>query len=336
MPISGCKALRTDRPHDTSKQGRLALIVLVFSMAWIPRHACPDATLLSGAVSLGYDSNPAESRDGPELAFARYSLDLSHRIPLQTSMLGLSVGGWYRDYEADNDSYRLTLRSDWSHDLWEGLGLLRLGLEGAAYRDALVPADERDEVAISVRLARILNARATVGLTAEARRLAYRNTSLPWAGRPGSGPAGQGSGRSEGAGRGLATRRDDDLYSASLEMSYDWSPDVSTRLSLTGARCDSPVPVQAYWRQGAGLALEVMPGADWRIGLGLTFSRTAYDRAPRHLERTDDQLGASLEVRRDLGAVEGFCALAWTNSDSTVESRSFRQWVSTCGLAWVN
>ncbi|NEV64550.1 hypothetical protein [Thiorhodococcus minor] len=107
-------------------------------------------------------------------------------------------------------------------------------------------------------------------------------------------------------------------------------------MSLTGARCDSPVPVQAYWRRGAGLALEVMPRADRRIGLGLSFSRTDYDRAPRRLARTDDQLGASLEVRRARGAVEGFCTLAWTNSDSTVESRSFRQWASTCGLAWTD
>ncbi|NEV64551.1 hypothetical protein [Thiorhodococcus minor] len=168
-------------------------------MAWIPRHLCADATLLSGAVSLGYDSHPAQSRDGPELAFSRDSLDLSRRVPWQASRLGLSVGGWYPDYEADNDSYRLTLRSDRSHDLWEGMGLLRLGLEGAAYRDALVPADARDELAFSARFARILGARATVGLTAEARRLDDRNASLPWAGRPGASPSRQGRGQGPGA-----------------------------------------------------------------------------------------------------------------------------------------
>ncbi|NEX19961.1 hypothetical protein G3480_06480 [Thiorhodococcus mannitoliphagus] len=312
----------------------LALILLGYSMIFGPTSILADPLQLGLDLSAGYDTNPAQSQEGPELAFARYAVTLSRPIPWNESNLGLSIGGWYRDYEAANDSYRLTLGADWQHDLWEGLGLLRLALEGAAYRDALVPADERDEIAVTARVARILNARATLGLTAEARRLAYRNASLPWSGRPGSSRAGASAGRSESAGMGLATRRDDDLFGVGLDLSYDWAPEVATRLSLTAARCDSPVPVQAYWRHGVGLDVETIPRASWRLSLGLSLSRTAYDRAPRRDTRTDDQLGASLALRRDLGEVEGFCALAWLKSDSTVESRSFRQWVSSCGLAW--
>lgn len=289
---------------------------------------------LGGEVSAGYDTNPAQSRNGPELAFARYAFDVAHHMSLDDSDFAVAVGGWYRDYEADNDSYRLTLRGDWSRMLGDGASLVKVGLEGAAYRDALVPADERNEVALVGRYARILDARATLGVNAEARRLAYRNASLPWAGRPGSGSGNARYGRASTRRNGRATRRDDDLFGLGLDLSYDLTPDLSLVLSATGARCDSPVPLQAYWRRGTGLAVKLAPAADWRLELGLSWSRTRYDRAPRGEVREDDQLGGGLALRRLLGDVELFCKMEWLDSRSTIETRSFRQQVSSCGLAW--
>lgn len=299
--------------------------------------ACPvmadQAMRLGGEVTAGYDSNPAQSHDGPELAFAQYAFDAARQTRLGESDLTVGVSGRYRDYEAANDNYRLTLHADWAHETAQGAGLVTLSVAGAAYRDALVPADERDEAALAVRYHHTLTARDTLGLIGEVRRLAYRNPSLPWAGRPGSGFDVQSSGRSA-RGRGVAVRRDDWLSGLELDATHHWSPTLSTLFSLVAARRDSPVPVDAYDRHGVGLLVRVEPMAAWRLEMGLGWSRTRYDQAPRQLERDDIQRTAGLALRRTLGPREIFCGVDWLDSDSTISERSFQQRVTQCGLAW--
>ncbi|MBK1724459.1 hypothetical protein [Thiocystis violacea] len=166
------------------------------------------------------------------------------------------------------------------------------------------------------------------------RRLAYRNASLPWSGRPGSGDGGYGSGRTSGAGNAVATRRDDDLWGLGLDLSFAWSADLSTLVTLSGARCESPVPADAYWRGGTALLVRWVPEPNWRLELGLGWARTQFDRAPRRIQRRDDQLNAGLAVRRAVGQGEWFCSLDWLGSDSTFEPAAFQQQVTTCGFAW--
>ncbi|AFL75787.1 hypothetical protein [Thiocystis violascens] len=144
------------------------------------------ALRLDGEIDVGYDSNPAQSDTGPALAFMRYAFDLARQTRLIGAALTVGASGWYRDNEADNDSSRLTLGADWSRTIAEGAGQLTLALAGSAYRDALVPADSRNEAALTLRYDHTLTARDTLGLTVESRRLAYRDASLPWSGRPGS------------------------------------------------------------------------------------------------------------------------------------------------------
>lgn len=306
-------------------------------------------------VAFGYDSNPAQSREGPELAFARYGVEAARSWTRAGAELGLAASGWYRDNEANNDSYRLTLTGDWTRATDSGAGLLKVAVAGAAYRDRLVPADERDEAAVGIRYSRVLSARHTLGLNGELRRLAYRNASLPWAGRPGA-SVGAGSGSGSGSGGGsdtgrntstdnrhrndtLAVRRDDDLFGVGLDLTRHWLPSLASVLSVAHARCASSVTAQTYDRDDLGLALRVTPADRWRLELGLGWSFTRYAEISRQDRREDERRSLTFAARRALpgsgpGEGEAFCGVEWLDSDSTRAERSFQQQVTQCGLSW--
>ncbi|MFD2111549.1 hypothetical protein [Thiorhodococcus fuscus] len=298
---------------------------------------------LSGEASVGYDTNPAQSHASEDLAFARIALGAAKTLTLDQSDLRFALDGWYRDYAADNDSYRLALSSAWSRPTARDRGLLTLSVAGAIYRDALVPADARNEAALTLRYDRILNARDTVGLSAEVRRLDYRNPSLPWSGRPGSGSGlqlshgrGKTSGR-QGPGRQSAAReqrRDDQRSTIALDASHAWSPALSTRITLAHARNASTVALESYDRSGIGFSARFMLNHSWLLESGLGWSRSDYSHTQRRLERRDEELNAALVIRHRLGARELFCGLDWLNDKSTIDERSFRQQVIQCGMAW--
>ncbi|EXJ14905.1 hypothetical protein [Imhoffiella purpurea] len=332
-------------PRRLARQtGRAALSLLLCASMLLPIQRTHASDLeLSGETGLGYDTNPAQSHRSRDLAFARLALGAAQTLGLKTSDLSFALEGWYRDYEADNDSYRLSLGSSWSRSTERDLGLIRVSVSGVLYRDALVPADERDEAALALRYDRILGARDTLGLSAEVRWLAYRNPSEPWSGRPGSGSGrwdsngrGRGTGR-QGSGRPTARleqRRDDRLSTLALDAAHDWSPTVSTRITLAHARNESPVALESYDRDGIGLLARIALGQKWLVEAGLGWSRCDYDHAQRRLSREDEQRSAALAIRRQLGARELYCSLDWVDSDSTLDDRSFRQGVTQCGLAW--
>ena len=345
--IATVKRKRSDRSiarHGVARSSALlsplslGLLLLVLGAGAGLASAEP-AIEVSGDLGAGFDSNPAQSREGPELAFIRHALELSRQWSLAGSELALGVDGWYRDYEADNDSYRTNGTLDWGMATAQGAGRVAFSISGALYRDALVPADERDEAALGWRYRHLLSARDTLGLSAEVRRLAYRNPSFPWEGRPGS-VGRQGASKDSRDRRGaVATRRDDDLLGLVLDVTRHWSPSVSTQLSLAHARCDSSVGTQSYDRHGLAVLLRLEPVERWRLELGVGWSLSRYDQASRQREREDRQRSLGLAVRRGLdgrgpGARELYCSLDWLDSDSTIDERAFRQQVTQCGLAW--
>jgi hypothetical protein len=313
---------------------RLLPVLLLIALG--PSAAQPVLSV-GGELSAGYDSNPAQSAGGPGLAFIRAALDAAQAHRLGNADLTLGVNAWYRDYEADNDSYRLSAVLDWTRLTAAGAGQLGLSAAGAVYRDALVAADERNEAALTLRYDHTLTARDAVAATAEVRWLAYRNASLPWAGRPGSG-AGNGFGgppsaSSERRGKAEPEGRDDRLAGLELGARHHWSPKVESLISVVYARNHSPVPVEAYTRAGVGLSVRAEPVAHWRVQAGIGWSRTRYDRAPRRRERTDFQHDVGVAVSRALGDSAVFCGVDWLRSDSTIGERSFRQTVTECGLS---
>lgn len=311
-----------------------AWTLLFASAAVLGASATQAETRIHGELTAGYDSNPAQSHAGSALAFAEIAVAAAHRIHLDESGLTLGASGAFRDYAADNDSTRLTLSADWSRETAQGVGLLTLAVAGTLYRDALVPADERDEAALTLGYDHAPTARDTFGLLIETRRLDYLNASLPWSGRPGSNRYGRVPNRPERGNAVAAMLRDDWLSSLGFDATHHWSPRFATVFSLAAARCDSTVALESYARRRAALLIRVEPAAKWRLELGIEWARNRYDQAPQQQERDDLQRAAHLSLRRAFGRCEWFCGLDWLDNDSTLRAQSFRQQVTACGLAW--
>jgi hypothetical protein len=306
------------------------LILVCFGQA----SAQPTVNLGAG-VSAGYDSNPAQWHDSPGLAFGNVSFDASRTLPVGVEDLTLALSGWYRDFEGPNDRHRLAMQAAWAHEVARGAGLLTLSATGAAYRDRLVPADERDEATLQIRYEGALSARDMLGLIGEAGRMAYLNPSRSCSEYTGSGHQTDSSENGDCGKQGAANAgRDDSQTGLGLDLTHHWSADLSTMLSFALVRHDSPLPVEAYRRRGAGLVVRFEQVRRWNLELGLGWSSTGYDRAPRHQDREDIQWTAGVAVRRPLGGSELLCSLTWLDSDSTLATRSFRQQVTQCGLSW--
>ena len=330
-----CRAVRGSRPFAYAL-GALSLLLTSTGLG------AADDLQLDASIALGFDSNPAQTRTGPDLAFTRYAVEASRSWSANAGQaFSLGGGGWYRDYEAANDAYRLNLLGEWSRESASGLGLWRLNLAGSAYRDALVPADERDEAGVGARYDHLISARYTLGLSVDVRQLDYLHPALPWAGRPG-GASNSGSKHGE-AGRNrssqMARHRDDTRLELGLDVTRHWSPGLSTRFALAYAENDSSVHLESYRRPGLSGSLRLEPSEDWQVEAAVSGSLTRYTKTPSHREREDRQFGLSLALRRRFAAPPGDgaewqCRLTWLDSDSTLADYSFQQWVTECGLSW--
>jgi len=333
-----CRAVRDSSPW-THVLGALCLLTST-------GQGAANDLQLEGSIGLGFDSNPAQTHTGTELAFARYAVEAGRSWSTSDGpVFNLGGRGWYRDYEAANDAYGLDLFGEWSRESASGLGLWQLDLSAGGYRDALVPADERDEAAIGLRYDHLLSARYTLGLSTDVRRLDYLHAALPWTGRPGS-TSKAGSKRAtslDETDRNLSSRfarhRDDTRLEFGLDVTRHWSPGLSTRFALAYAENDSSVHLESYRRPGLGGSLRLEPSEDWRLEAGFNWSLTRYTRTPSHHEREDSEFGLSLAVSRRLNppvgdGAEWRCRLEWLGNDSTLADYSFQQWVTECGLSW--
>ncbi len=328
---------------------RLMTMATILSLSsWHPGLRA--AGELEGSLSAGYDSNPAQSASsGPSLAFAHYTLAARQRAHNDDGELLLSLDGWYRDYEGDNDNHRVTAGGEWSASLDGGRGRLGIGADLSFYRDRLVPADERDEAALLLRYRRLLWARADLGVSGQFLRASYTNPSLPGAGRPGPGgaplsfvtPASRRGPGGPGPGPGPGgppppplAERDDTLAVLRTDLTYYWGPGLSTALHFNVGRSRSTLSPESYDRYGVGLSMDAEPAVGWRAGLLVDWDRLNYPEWLGGGERDDTLWRAEAFVSRDVGEGELFCRLRYVHNASTAQENAFEQTVSRCGIAW--
>lgn len=329
-----------------------ALVATALTLASLSLAAAGPPSL-NAELSLGFDSNPAQRRDGPALGFIQAAFEL-----LQPLAYGLSLEGalWLRDYAGHNDNGRLDLTAAWSGmigktqlDLWGGDGW---------YRDQLVRADERNESALGAVASRALSARVDLAIIGERRWLAYRHRVLPWAGRPGGLSLGNGPGAAQAGGcafgssldggsgadhggqnaggRGSACRftpqrRADRLDLLAADITWLIDPRTRVTLGLERAWRHSSIPLDAYDQQGLRLALGFDPHQRLGLTAELGWSRLDYMHAPQQLERIDHQRWAGLGVSYWQGDGTLFCGIDLLDSRSTIALEAFTQWVGRCG-----
>jgi hypothetical protein len=317
--------------------------------------------------SLGFDSNPAQQRDGPALGFAEFALGAAQPLPF-LSGLRLEADVWLRDYAGKNDNGRLDLGLLTSR--FFGTTQVDLWAEAGAYRDQLVTTDERNEAALGTLIRRPLGASFDLALFAERRWLDYRNPSLPWAGRPGgiglsiqgqrperpngdqganiaahdatNGPVNAGCGLGQGRStqahpqdrcppRISPQQRNDRFDRLSLEATWLPMARLSVTLGLDSGWRDSSIALDSYRQQATRLALTVDPSPTWSLTAEAGLSRRDYWKAPQTLERIDDQRWIGLELHRWLAQGALYCSLDHIDSRSTIKIEGFTQWITACG-----
>ncbi|MCG6941597.1 MAG: hypothetical protein LJE69_10140 [Thiohalocapsa sp.] len=312
--------------------------------------------VLSAELGLGFDSNPAQSSDAVSLGFAEVGLGAQWQV---RDDLSFDAEAGYRDYAGANDNWTAAVRIDWLAAA-EGARSdpLTLSAEAGVYRDQLVTADARNELALAGRWQPIVTPRTELVVGAELRGQHYLNSSLPWSGRPGSasrgrtrraqrtrlsaqrGAPGAGVDRSTGATAldalaGFEPRqRYDGLAILSLDGAWYFSALLSGLGTLSLGRRASTEPAESYDNVAVDLLFSRGGVAGWTLELGLGWYRSDYDRAPQDLHRRDEGRSLALAARRPLGRAELSCSVSWLDNRSTVAIKSFAQAVTWCGLAW--
>ena len=180
MVIDACKRMDRARPLRCAGSSLgMGAFLLLFLMA--PHSQAVD---LTAELTAGYDSNPALIDPAEGSGFSAYAFRAGQPLALTEGLdLDLSVEGRYQDYWSVEDNYRVQADGALSVVLANGRFLPALVGEVAAYRDALIEADERNEAMVGFRADWVMSKRATLGFEQSCRWLSYMNWAMPFSGK---------------------------------------------------------------------------------------------------------------------------------------------------------
>ncbi|MDQ1336831.1 MAG: hypothetical protein QG552_3781 [Thermodesulfobacteriota bacterium] len=324
----------------------------------------------SGAVDLtaeltaGYDSNPALTDPSEGSGFSVYGLRAAQPFGVTDDLnLDLSVEGRYQDYWSVGDNYRMQADGSLTYVLVDGRFLPSLMGEAAAYRDALIEADERNEAMVGIGADWIISRRLTLGLEQTCRWLSYLNWAMPFSGK-GQGrqevKGGKGGRRFSSAsqperGWDLSPRgpsppingnspldtlyppRDNRLFATTLKLDVFILSSLTGRVYAAYGDLDASLDMESYREIQAGAALSWSPAPEWLAEVEAAWFRTDYHRVPQNItcvRRTNQIWSAGIQVSRFWGSVEVFGQAGWKSGDAPLDYESYTQTVIQCGLSY--
>lgn len=319
---------------------------------------------LTGELTAGYDSNPALI-DPPEASgFSVYALRAGQPLIL-TDDLGfeLSVEGRYQDYWSVGDNYRLQVDGAMTYTLADGHFFPALIGEVAAYRDALIEADERNEAMLGIRAEWIISKRATLGFEQSYRWLNYLNWAMPFSGKGQGGQDVQGGKKGgtstpdyqsdkgwgpllwspESSGKGksplyaLYPPRDNRLLSTGLNLDIFMTSSLTGQVYTSYGDLNGSLDMESYREIQAGASVSWAPAPEWLVVMEAAWFRTDYHKVPStiaHVRETNDVWSAGFQVSRFWGDIELFGQAGWKSGDAPLNYESYTQTVIQCGLSY--
>jgi len=325
-----------------------------------------EAVDLLAELTAGYDSNPALSDPSDGSGFSVYGLGAMHSFVLSKDLaLHLSAEGRYQDYWSVGDNYRVQAGTELSYVLADGRFLPSLIGEVAAYRDALVEADERNEAMAGIAAGWILTKRLTLGFEQTFRWLSYLNWAKPFSGKgqgrnvnnggeSGKGEKGSsaaarsqwaGAATMSGQGKGKGNRelnqlyppRDNRLMVTGIDLDIFILPSLTGRVYGAYGDLNSSLDMESFREIQAGGALSWIPAEQWLVGIEATWYRTQYYSVPENITRVrliNYSWSAGLQVSRFWGDVEFFGQAGWKSGDAPLDYQSYTQTVIQCGLSY--
>ncbi|EFK06697.1 conserved hypothetical protein [delta proteobacterium NaphS2] len=357
-------SLKTESPGERADPKRFLWAMAVVLYLWsftVASHAY--AIDLLAELTAGYDSNPALSDPADGSGFFVYALGAEHYFTLSNDLsLDVSVGGRYQDYWSVGDNYRLDADTALSYVMAEGRFIPSLVGEVAAYRDRLIPADERNEGMVGINADWILSNRLTLGLEQSFRWLNYLNWAKPFSGKgQGRNPNSEGEAEKNGAhtsealrnlyrvqgtqptGRGNGTLnklyppRNNFLMTTGANLHVFMTSTLTGRLYAAYGDLNASLDMESFREIQAGAAISWIPADQWLTVFELTGFRTYYDSVEEHtmrIRRTNYSWSAGMQVSRFWGDLELFGQLGWKSGQAPLDYESYTQTVVQCGLSY--
>ena len=335
-------------------------VVLLCSLLMVSRSEAVD---LLSELSAGYDSNPALIDPSDGSGFSIYALGAEHWVGLSEDFaLDLSVAGRYQDYWSVEDNYRLQAGAALSYIVAEGRFLPSLVGEVAAYRDALIEADERNEAMVGINADWIISNRLTLGFEQSFRWLGYLNWAKPFSGKgQGRNPDNEGKGGKNApaaspsswqlptapgkqpSGKGnrllntLYPPRNNVLMVTGVDLDVFMMSPLTGRLYAAYGDLSSSLDMESFREVQAGAALSWIPADQWRTVFEATWYRTQYYSVPENItrvRRTNYSWSAGVQISRFWGDFELFGQVGWKSGDAPLDYESYTQTVIQCGLSY--
>ncbi len=363
IPTSGGLGPRRRAARHTSSGHFCAGIASAAFFCFLLLIPPSEAVDLTAELTAGYDSNPALTDPSDASGFSVYALRAGQPFALAEDLsMDLSVEGKYQDYWSVGDNYRLQAGTSLTYVLANGRFLPSVMGEVAAYRDALIEADERNEAMAGIGGDWIISNRLTLGIEQTFRWLSYLNWAKPFSGKGQGRKADKGgkggkhfstafrperawqtSQGDPGPGKGngqlntLYPPRDNRLLSTALDLDIFILSSLTGRVYATYGDLDSSLDMESYREMQSGAALSWFPAPQWLVGVEATWSRTEYHRVPENItrvRRTNYTWSAGIQVSRFWGDLELFGQAGWKSGDAPLDYESYTQTVIQCGLSY--
>lgn len=349
-------------PRSQSPPGPSLVIAVCLCLFVMPASA--GAVDLTSELASGYDSNPALIDPSEGSGFSLYAFRAGQPLSLTEALaLDLSVEGRYQDYWSVGDNYRLQADGSFTVALADGRFLPALVGEAAAYRDALIEADERDEAMAGIRADWILSKRVTLGLEQTCRWLRYRNWAMPFSGKGQGGMDGRNAKNSDHfsetphseRGRSpfrpeveppmrrrsplqtLYPPRDNRLLSTTLDLDAFLLPSLTGRVFVEYGDLDASLDMESYREIVGGIALSWFPAPEWLVEMDAAWQRTDYHDVPEtltHVRETNHVRSAGIQISRFWRGFEFFGHAGCKSGDAPLDYASYTQMVIQCGLSF--
>jgi hypothetical protein len=287
---------------------------------------------------VGYDDNPAEVTDSDGSGVARYHVFLKQSVFKDAKDVDadLFFDGVYEQYFDLDDNYRLQAGATLeSRTLFERF-LPGLFAEATAWRDVLVPDDERDELTLGGFVQWLVGARLTLSLQQSFAWTEFQNgVSFPGQRHyfVGKGKGSRGHMQISGEEWVIFPRDDDAMHTELTAVCY-LSYHLQTDLSFLYRDVVSSDVFESFQEWGYSARIEWFFSEALELFMSGFWSTLDYDNAPQSIDRKDEFYGLSAGGKGSLGEFDFFIQFDQTINQSFVDGEDFRKVVVQCGASY--
>lgn len=325
-----------DRYSFSFKSRTLAFLALSVFLLTTPHEGAAFQGRVETAT--GYDDNVTRSRGAPGSGFITGRFEWVQGFFQDTAAVDAFMGmdGYYQHFFSMDNRYQIGLSTGLDAQVWRGRLYPGVKLSAVVYRDGDVPEDDTRWLEADIHADAVVHGRLTLGAQLTHTRFDYRDrVALP---PPDPGPrlplqapaiSGPGPGPEPNS-----KDRADQLTVGRLTGTFFWGPSTTLMLRLESGHNHSGISSETYNLYGGALGLTWIPADNWQTQAVLTVQSADYESVRQNPDREDDIRLATLKISRFFQHFELLIQIDRLDIDSSLETESYTQWVTQCGVAY--